>query len=184
MPRRGLIQREGSVLVVIDLQEKLLPHIAEKDEISKNIEKLVRFAKIMRIPIVMTEQYPKGLGPTILGVKQLVPETEPIEKVEFSCFGSERFTEALARLKARTLIIAGIEAHICVTQTAIEAVSNGYEAYVVSDGVSSRRLDDKATALERMRQSGVTIASTEMLMYELLEKAGTPEFKAALEMVK
>lgn len=181
---QGLISRQGTVLVIIDVQDKLFPHISDKERIVKNIEKLIPFAEIMKIPIVLTEQYPKGLGHTIPEVKKLIPHIQPIEKVEFSCFRCEKFGETLNKLKARTLIVIGIEAHVCVAQTVIEGLNNGYKVCVVSDAISSRKLEDKAISLERMKQNGVTIASTEMLIYELLKKAGTPEFKEALKLVK
>jgi len=179
-----LLSKEGTALVIIDIQEKLFPHMAEKDRIAQNVAKLVKFAEIMKIPVVLTEQYPKGLGCTIPEVKRLVPNIHPIEKVDFTCLGSEEFKACLGRLEAQKLIITGIESHICVTQTAIDGLNKGYKVYVVSDAVSSRSLADKAIAIERMRQSGVTIVSTEMLIYELLGRAGTAEFREALKLVK
>lgn len=184
MKNQELLSKEGTALVIIDIQEKLFPHMAEKDRIARNVAKLVKFAKIMKIPIVLTEQYPKGLGHTIPEVRRLIPNIRPIEKVDFNCLGSEEFKACLGRLDAKTLIIAGIESHICVTQTAIDGLSKGYEVYVVSDAVSSRSLADKAIAIERMRQSGVTIVSTEMLIYEVLRKADTAEFREALKLVR
>ena len=182
--KRGLILKEGTVLVIIDVQEKLFSHMVEKVLIVKNLKKLINLAKIMKISIVLTEQYPKGLGSTIPQIKRLLPAIDPIEKIEFSCLGSDKFNKVITELKAKTLIVAGIEAHICVTQTAIEALSNGYVVCVVSDAISSRIIEDKITALERMRHEGVVIVSTEMLIYELLKKAGTPEFKEMLKYVK
>lgn len=179
-----LLSKEGAALVIIDIQEKLFPHMAEKDRIAQNVAKLLKFAEIMKIPIVLTEQYPKGLGRTIPEVKRLIPNIHPIEKVDFNCLGSEEFKACLGRLEAKTLIITGIESHICATQTAIDGLNKGYNVYVVSDAVSSRSLADKAIAIERMRQSGVTIVSTEMLIYELLARAGTAEFKETLKLVK
>ena len=184
LANRQLLTKEGTVLIIIDVQEKLFSHMAEKEQVAENVAKLIRFAEIMKMPLILTEQYPKGLGRTIPVIRQLLPRKQPIEKIEFSCFESEKFKEALAKLQARTLIIAGIEAHICVVQTAIEGLCSGYNVCVVEDAVSSRKLSDKATAIERMRQSGVTIVSTEMLMYELLKKAGTPEFKETLKLIK
>jgi len=180
----GLIAREDTVLVVVDVQAKLFPHISGKAQLARKIVTLIRFAEIAKIPIVLTEQYSKGLGPTIPEVKQLLPNIQPIEKVEFSCFGSEKFVEVLKGLKAKTLVILGIETHICVAQTVIDGLERGYKIYVVADAVSSRDLEDKGIGLERMRQSGALIVSTEMIIYELLKKAGTPEFKEALKLVK
>jgi len=179
----GLISREGTVLVIIDVQEKLFPLIAEKEIVSKNLQKLIKFAQIVKMPIVLTEQYPKGLGRTIPEIKKLIPNVNPIEKVEFNCFGSEEFQNILQRLEAKTLILTGIETHICVSQTAIDGLRR-YRVGVISDAVSSRRLEDKEIGLERMKQSGVIILSTEMFIYEILKRAGTAEFKEALKLVK
>jgi nicotinamidase-related amidase len=182
--RTGLITKEAAALVVIDVQEKLFAHVTEKEKLAENIAKLVQFARIIRIPIVLTEQYPKGLGQTIPQIKALVPNLQPIEKLEFSCFGSQKFRETFATSQVKTLILSGIEAHICVAQTAIEGLENGFRTCVVEDATSSRNPEDKAAAIQRMRQSGVTIVSTEMLIYELLKKAGTPEFRETLKLVK
>ena len=182
--KKGLASREGTVLVVIDVQEKFFAHMAEKEKLAENLVRLILFAHVIKIPIILTEQYPKGLGQAILQVKQLIPNIQPIEKVEFSCFGSQSFKEALTKTQAETLVLTGIEAHICVTQTAIEGLKNGYRTYVVEDATSSRSLEDKATAIHRIRQNGGTVVSTEMLIYELLKKAGTPEFKETLKLVK
>jgi len=184
MKSQKLLSKEGTALVIIDIQEKLFPHMAEKEQTAQNVAKLIRFAEIINLPVVITEQYPKGLGRTIPELRKLISGIQPIEKVEFNCLGSEEFRETLARMEAKTLIIAGIESHICVAQTAIDGLANGYEVYVVADAISSRNLSDKAIAVERMRKIGVTIVSTEMFIYELLGKAGTPEFKEALNLVK
>jgi len=184
MPRDSLLTREGTVLVVIDVQEKLFAKVEEKERVARNICRLIRFADILKIPIVITEQYPKGLGPTIPEIRELTSTIKPIEKVEFSCLASSAFKERLAEIHARNLVLTGIEAHICVAQTAIEALTNGYRVYVVSDAISSRRREDRTVAIERMRQQGVVIVTSEMLMYEILRKAGTPEFKKILELVK
>jgi len=182
--RTGLITKEAAALVVIDVQEKLFAHMAEKEKLTENLTKLIQFARIIKIPIVLTEQYPKGLGPTIPQIKALAPNLQPIEKLEFSCFGSQKFRETFATTQVKTLILSGIEAHICVAQTAIEGLENGFRTCVVEDATSSRNPEDKATAIQRMRQNGVTVVSTEMLIYELLKKAGTPEFRETLKLVK
>lgn len=184
MASRGLISRDGAVLVVIDVQEKLFPSIYNGEEILKNIIRMIEFAKIINMPIILTEQYPKGLGATISEIKRIIPDIQPIEKIEFSCFGSEKFRETLKRLNARTLIIVGIETHICIAQTAIEGAENGYRICIISDATSSRNPEDKKTAIERVGRNGVIIASTEMLIYELLRRAGTKEFRESLRLIK
>jgi len=184
LSNKGLISREGTVLVIIDVQEKLFPLIFEKEKVLNNILKMIQFAKIINMPIILTEQYPKGLGRTIPEIKEIIPEIKPVEKIEFSCFGSEKFRLLLRDLGAKTLIITGIETHICVAQTSLDGLSNGYRVCVISDATSSRNLEDKNVALERMRQSGIIVASTEMIIYELLRVAGTQEFKESLKLIK
>ncbi|MEM1543329.1 MAG: hydrolase [Candidatus Bathyarchaeia archaeon] len=184
MDGEGLISREGTVLVIIDVQENLFPLISDRDRILENMRRLIQFAKIIGMPIVLTEQYPKGLGPTISEIRDLIPNIQPVEKVEFSCFGSEEFRKTIKRLNAKSLIIIGIETHICVMQTAIEGAGEGFRVCVVSDATSSRRPEDKLVALERLRDNGVVVASTEMLIYELLKRAGTQEFREALKLIK
>lgn len=182
--KKGLISRENAVLVVIDVQEKLFPLISDGEKILENMRKLIQFARIISMPIVLTEQYPKGLGPTIPEIRDLIPNIQPVEKVEFSCFGSEEFREIIKRLNAKSLIIVGIETHICVMQTAIEGVKEGFKVCVVSDATSSRNPEDKSAALERLRDNDIIVASTEMLIYELLKRAGTQEFREALKLIK
>lgn len=182
--KKGLISRENAVLVVIDVQEKLFPLISGKEKVLENIQRLIQFAKIINIPVILTEQYPKGLGSTIQEIRNLIPDVAVIEKVEFSCFGSERFREIVRELNAKLLIIVGVEAHICIMQTAIEGVEEGFRVCVVSDATSSRNIEDKEIALERMKENGVIVASTEMLIYEVLKKAGTQEFRETLKLIK
>ena len=171
-----LLSSEHAALVIIDVQEKLLPIIIEKERLVSNIIKLIKFARIVNIPIVVTQQYTKGLGQTIKEIYELLPEVQPVEKTSFSCFGSKQFSEKLKHIGASTLIITGIEAHVCVCQTALDAL-NDYRVCVVSDAVSSHVKEDIVVALERMGRCGVIIASTDMLMYEILKDADTDEFK-------
>ena len=183
MTSQRLISREGSVLVVIDVQDRLLPIIVDKERLVNNIMKLVEFAKIVNMPIILTEQYPKGLGRTIKEVKELLPDVQPIEKTAFNCFSAVPFKEKIRAIGASTLIIIGIEAHICVCQTALDAVDD-YHVCVVSDAVSSHAQEDLATGLERMKTNGVAIASTDMLMYELIGDAESEVFKKSRHLLK
>ena len=148
-----LLQREDAALVVIDVQERLLPVIADGDRVVASIVKLLRFAQIVDLPVILTEQ--QKLGATVEPIRAEIPGVEPVSKIEFSCFACPAFAEA-DRLGRGTLVLAGIEAHICVAQTALAAVPD-YAVHVVSDAISSRSLDDKEVALERMMQGGVTM---------------------------
>lgn len=176
-----LMSRENCTLVIIDVQQKLVPVIAKHSKVVENIVKLIRFSKILGFPVVLTEQ--QKLGETVTEIRGEIPDLQPIPKITFSCFGSEEFSEHIHQLNRNTLIITGIEAHICVAQTALHAMSD-YTLHVVSDAMSSRSIYDCEIALDRMRCNGITITSTEMLIYELLTRAGTPEFREALQLVR
>jgi len=179
--RGGLLAPDDCVLLVVDVQERLLPAMSNREETLDNIVKLVRFAKISRMPVLVTEQ--EKLGPTVGEVGDEIEDLAPVSKIEFDACIRGEFAERLRELGRSTVIIAGIESHICITQTVLHLLP-GYRVHVVSDAVSSRAKKNVEVALERMRQSGAVISSTEMVIYELLEKAGTPEFKEALKLVK
>ena len=176
-----LLRQDDSLFVIIDMQERLIPVVSEKETIIKNVITLIKFARIIGLPVVLTEQ--KNLGSTLPEITKHVKGTPPISKITFNCFGSAEFTEHLIKRRRKSLILAGIETHICVAQTALHALSD-YTVHVVSDAVGSRAIHNRETALSRMQQHGAIITSTEMVIYELLEKAGTSTFKKTLELVK
>jgi nicotinamidase-related amidase len=176
-----LLRGEDALLVVIDMQERLLPVIAEEERVIENVLKLVKFAPIIGLPIILTEQ--QNLGETTTEIRAALKGVEPITKLEFDCFRSRAFVERVRHLERNTLIIAGIEAHICVAQTALHALSE-YAVHVVSDAISSRSPHNQKVALARMGKAGVTITSTEMVIYELVGEAGTDQFREALKLVK
>lgn len=178
-----MLQKKGSVLVVIDMQEKLVPLLVKKEEVIGNIVKLIKFCKACKVPILLTEQYPKGLGRTIEEIRAELRGLAPIEKTSFSCFGSEEFKRALKKINAKTLIITGIEAHICVMQTALESPKD-FRVYVVADAISSRKVEEVNIALQRMRDAGITVSSTEMLMYELIRDSKTKDFKKVRQLLR
>jgi len=179
--RRPLIA-DQCTLVVVDIQEKLLPPIFQKDLLVRNAQLLIRLAEILKIPAVVTTQYAKGLGSTVPEIASLLPQVPPIDKLSFSSFGSDTFCSALRRVPGqRTIVlICGMEAHICVTQTALAALREGYLVHIASDAVSSRTEWNRNIGLERMRSSGAVISSTEMIIYELLGSSGTAAFKSML----
>lgn len=179
--RYNALQRDDAFLVVIDMQERLLPVIADKERILEHALRLVKFARIVGLPIVLTEQ--QNLGETASELREELQDIQPIKKWEFDCFESGAFTDRLEQLMRNTLICCGIEAHICVAQTALHALSR-HSVHVVSDAVSSRSLHNREVALERMRQAGIIVTSTEMAIYELLGKAGTDEFREVLKLIK
>ena len=178
--RRALDPAE-CVLIVIDIQEKLLPPVFEGDRLVKNSQLLIRAAGILNLPTLATTQYAKGLGETVSDVKSLLPSAA-IDKQVFSCFGSDVFCSMLKRLPGRrnTILLCGMESHICVAQTALAALRQGYLVHVASDAVSSRTEWNWKIGLDRMRCAGAVISSTEMILYELLRSSGTDEFKKIL----
>jgi len=179
---RRALEANHCALLVIDIQEKLLPPIFQKEQLVKNSQLMIRLAGILKIPAVMTVQYPKGLGNTVPEIASLLPGTEPIDKQMFSCFGSDVFCSLLKRLPGQrnTLLLCGMECHICVAQTALAALREGYIVHVASDAVSSRAEWNWKIGLERMRAAGAIISSTEMMIYELLRSSGAPAFKEML----
>jgi len=180
-----VVKAEECVLVVVDVQEKLLPPIFEKERLLKNVQLLVRLAGILEIPVIATTQYAGGLGETVAGVKSLLPNAA-IDKQSFSCFGSDAFCAAMRRLPGQrnTVLLCGMESHICITQTALAALREGYLVQVASDAVSSRTEWNWKIGLERMRAAGAVISSTEMMIYELLRESGVEAFKQMLKWLK
>lgn len=179
---QNLIDRSDCVIVVVDVQEKLMPVISGKEEVASNVVKLCRFSGICGIPVIVTEQ--QKLGPTLGDVKDSINDFTSIEKVHFNCFYNSEFKDRVERSGRKTLVIAGVESHICVAQTAVYALHGGYNVHVIGDAVSSRSRENKEIAIARMRYAGAVISSTEMFIYEMLVKAGSEEFKAVLPLVK
>ena len=182
--RRPLVA-EHCALVVVDIQEKLLPPIFQKEQLVRNAQLLIRLAELLKIPALVTTQYAKGLGKIVPEIASLLPN-EAIDKLAFSCFGSDAFCTSLRRVPGQrtTVLVCGMEAHICVAQTALAALREGYIVHVASDAVSSRTEWNRNVGLERMRSAGVVISSTEMIIYELLGSSGTPAFKDMLKHLK
>lgn len=183
---RQPLEIDRCVLVVIDIQEKLLPPIFEKERMVRNSQLLIRLAGTLNIPAVATTQYAKGLGATVPEIASLLPEPAAIDKLEFSCFGSDAFCSQMKRLPGNrnTVLLCGMESHICVTQTALAALREGYLVHVASDAVSSRTEWNWKIGLERMRAAGAIISSTEMMIYELLRRSGGAAFKELLPHLK
>jgi len=176
-----LIKREDSVLVVVDVQERLAPVMSNHNKMIENIVRLIRFAKIISIPVVLIEQ--EKLGTTVKEIKTELPGLVPITKIEFNACKCSKFIKKLDELSRVNIILVGIETHICIAQTALELLP-GFNVHVVADATSSRSVENRDIALQRLSQSGVVVSSTEMVIYELLERAGTSEFKKALDLIK
>jgi nicotinamidase-related amidase len=185
MARRPLIA-DQCALVVIDIQEKLLPPIFQKERLVRNSQLLIRAAGILKIPALVSTQYAKGLGATVPEVASLLPGSDPVDKTLFSCFGSDVFCSLLKRLPGQrtTLLLCGMESHICVTQTALGALRDGYLVHIASDAVSSRTEWNWKIGLDRMRAAGAVISSTEMMIYELMQSSSSAAFKELLPHLK
>jgi nicotinamidase-related amidase len=183
---RQALVAEQCALVVIDLQEKLLPPIFQKEQLVRNSQLLIRAAGILKMPVLTTTQYAKGLGQIVPEIAALLPDGEALDKQLFSCFGSEAFCSLLKRLPGQrnTLLLCGMESHICVTQTALAALREGYLVHVASDAVSSRTEWNWKIGLNRMGSAGAVISSTEMMVYELLRSSASPAFKELLPYLK
>lgn len=184
---RRRLRAESCALVVIDIQEKLLPPIHEREQLVRNAQLLLRLAGILKLPVIATTQYARGLGGIVPEIKTLLPErTETLDKTEFGCFGNSAFCESLKTVASsrNTLLVSGMETHICVMQTALGALESGYLVHVASDAVGSRSEWNWRIGLERMREASALISSTETIIYELLGGSGTSEFKQMLTYLK
>ena len=181
------VQRDSAVLAIVDIQERLLGALAEERRAAV-IERTcvaVDAARVLGVPVLVSEQYPKGLGPTVSTIgERLGDDFAPIEKLVFSCGRSTEFGEALERTGRRQVVLCGVETHVCVLQTAIDLQGRGFDVFVAADAVASRRDLDRDVALALLRQAGVTIGTTEMFVFQMLERAGTDTFKQIAKIVK
>ena len=184
MRHNHILKRQESMLLVVDFQEKLLAAFKEPDRFVQSCVKLIRFSKILGLPIVWTEQYPKGLGATVDEIKAELSDLEPVEKLTFSCFGEPLFVESLARHEVKQIMVCGIETHICVEQTVLDAIACGYQAHVVTDACASRNEADHRAGLRKMENGGAVLTCVETAMYEILERSDAAEFREVLQLVK
>jgi nicotinamidase-related amidase len=178
------IRRSQAGLLVVDIQERLLPAIFQKERIVENSVRLIKGAAAFGLPIFASEQYRKGLGSTVPEVASAIKGFAPFEKLAFSACGAAGLVSALESSKASDVILCGIEAHVCVCQTCLDLLAAGKRVFAVADAVSSRTAENAGIGLERMRQAGAAIVSTEMVLFELVQEAGTEDFKQILALVK
>jgi hypothetical protein len=178
------IIKEQSSGLIIDIQEKLYPHIHKSDILSRNTIILIRGMKILNIPLILTQQYTKGLGDTIPAIKEIMGDFNPVEKNSFSCCDEPEFMHSLKQLGKKYIIIAGIESHVCVLQTSLDLIHNDFIPVVIEDCIASRKYRDKKMAVERMRQEGVVISTYESVLFELCRFSGTPQFKEISKIIK
>lgn len=180
----SLMNINDSILVVIDCQTKLMPAIKDTEELEKTVVKLAKGIKALDVPVVVTQQYTKGLGPTTDDICEALGEFEPIEKVTFSAMGTAEFVEAMKAAGRKIVIMTGTETHICVQQTTLELLEAGYNVYLVQDCVGSRKENDKNIACQRMAAAGAVVTTYEAVLYELLKGAKAEGFKAVSAIVK
>ena len=175
---------EKTALIIVDVQGKLAHLMYRKEPLFENLRKIIKGARILGIPILWAEQNPEKLGPTIPEIADLLSDIQPISKLNFSCCGNDRFLQALKASKREQFLVAGIETHVCVYQTAVDLVGLGYEVQIVSDAVSSRTMENKEVGLQKLREAGAPLTSTETALFELLKVAEGKQFKEILKIVK
>ncbi len=179
-----MLEIQNCCLVVVDIQGKLAQLMYDKQTLFQRIQTLIKAAKILDIPILWSQQCTKSLGPTIPEIAQLLGDYEPIDKASFSCCGQEQFCTKLKELSRQQVVLCGIEAHVCIYQTAVDLLQRNYEVSVVADAVSSRVSANRQIALDRMATEGVKITSVEMVLFELLKTAEHPKFKQIAGLIK
>ncbi|MDI9819299.1 MULTISPECIES: hydrolase [unclassified Legionella] len=173
-----LLKKDQSCLLLVDVQEKLTPLVREPEALLSRCQWMIRLSIDLNIPLLVSEQYPRGLGSTIEPLKSLVSQEKSVEKVHFSCFQEPTFKHHLQLINKKQFVLIGIEAHVCILQTALDLLEAGYDVFVVVDAVSSRFELDYKYGLKRMKQAGVQLVTSEMVFFEWVGQAGTAEFKA------
>jgi nicotinamidase-related amidase len=183
-----LLNAARSLLLIVDIQEKLAPAIHEGAAAIANNRRLLAAAAQLKVPVVVTEQYVRGLGPTVADLQpwlqQATVDVEKIEKIHFGACGEPGFVAGLQARQRPQIVITGMETHVCVLQTALGLLAAGFEVYLVADAASSRTPENKAAALARLQAAGARIVTTEMVIFEWLERAGTADFRALLPQIK
>lgn len=186
-PHPMTLDRERTALVVIDVQERLFPAMDadHREEVMRNIKVLTATARRLNLDTLVTEQYPKGLGHTLQEVKDALPAgVQPVEKVAFSCLGVDAFRSRLTATGARQLLLAGIEAHVCVLMSALDLLAEGYAVHIVADAVTSRTQANWRLAMAQLRQAGAVVTTTETVLFQLLRQADTDDFRELARLIR
>ena len=185
MQHESVLRKKDTLFLIIDIQERLLPAISNKEQILKNAGILAQAAGILNLPLIISEQYPKGLGNTISELSTVLPaDSNTIPKTTFSCMQCEDLSKAIKASMASQVVICGIEAHICVAQTALDLAATGTQVHIMADAVGSRNPENRSIALDRLTRAGIILSNTESALFELLGKAGGDEFKAISKLIK
>lgn len=182
--QKFFIDKGNSALMIIDIQERLADVMSQKDIVIRNTLHLIEISKLYKIPIILTEQYPKGLGRTVKEIVDSFYDYNPLEKITFDCCLDSNIKNTLDALNKTHIIISGMETHICVLQTTLSLLNMGYHCHLVSDAVCSRTKQNWKTGISLMQKAGAVITSTETVLFQILQKAGTDEFKAISKRIK
>ena len=176
--------KNESILLIVDIQEKLAVTMKMRDVVINNCLHLIELAKMQNIPVIVTEQYPKGLGQTVREIREALTVYQPVEKFAFSCCGEPAFMNALKELKRKTVLLAGMETHVCILQTCVDLLEAGFNVHLVRDAVCSRTKENWKTGTEFMRDAGAIVTCTETVLFQLLKVAGTEDFKTISKRIK
>ncbi len=179
-----MISRTDAVLVIIDIQGNLAQAMFDKENLFSNAVKLIKGFNVLNVPVIITEQIPQKLGPTLPQIDAEFDDLKPIAKESFSCWGENNFKVQLGALRRKDVVLLGIETHVCVYQTAVDLISNGYGVHLVADAVSSRTPENRQIGIEAMKSAGAKITSTEMVLFEMLHTAADPKAKEFFKIVK
>ena len=171
-------------VIVVDVQEKLMPVMGRKERVINNIIKLLQLAKIFGLPVILTEHHVRWLGPTHPEVIEALPAYEPITKMHFNCCDVDAFNERLDSERFENVILTGVESHICIFQTCVSLIEKGYQVHVPQDAIDARTDENWKVGLDLMKRAGAFVTSTETVIYQILKKAGTKEFKKMLKLIK
>ncbi|HEY3373670.1 MAG TPA: hydrolase [Candidatus Aquicultor sp.] len=178
------LNKEDAVLLVIDIQDKLAAAMPQRQPVIDNTVHLIELAKMIKLPVILTEQYPKGLGSTVDEIREVLPAYKPLEKITFDCCGADGFFDAMRQTGRRSIVVAGMETHICVLQTTVGLIEAGYDVHLISDAICSRTKENWKIGLSYMQQAGAVITCTETVLFQLFGKAGTEEFKMVSKRIK
>jgi len=179
-----ILKKSGTILIILDIQEKLASVMNKREQVVRNCLHLIETAKLLSIPVILTEQYPKGLGPTVSEINDALPSYKPFTKMSFDCCREEGFLEKITHSHKKQVLLSGMETHICVLQTCLSLLKEGFAVHIVGDAVCSRKKADFITGIEMMRSAGAVITGTETAIFQLLEKAGTDEFREISKRIK
>lgn len=182
--KMSLMKKEDTILIAIDFQERLMPVMQGRDEVEDRSAKLISGAKVLGLPVIVTQQYTKGIGETTEKIAEALGDFTHVEKTAFSSMNNDDFREKIASYGKKTAVVCGVEAHICVQQTVLQLLDEGYSVYLAADCVSSRNAYDRDVALARMREAGAVVTTYESILYELLGDSRAEGFKEISKIVK